>query len=1065
MPKSNTLSVLLLAAGSTLSFAWTQQLSVTVSESGDPVALFSVYELTLTHDASGYTNPFIDASVSAAFSSPNFGSHVVRGYYHSTNTWKIRFNPNSVGSWSCQFSMTSTLGSFAGSESFSVIDTGVGSGFLRQYSGGNYRFTRDRGSQFYPIGTQVLQWEAIPMAIGGDTAADIDIVGISDYISVMAGAQPWLNRQEFDGWPTVGPPGIGATSWIYNAQGQAGEVTGNWEGDRWGFRSLQGLAFNSQTAPLNYCMAASLVQRFDHTLKTATFYVGEPVDVSFWSATHMSTGTGTPGSPNDGFQFSVDVEFRVNGGSWQPGLTYTEASFSKYNWTYREFEFQSDQVGTWEIRWRIQDNSTVSNVAMPQSVQYFFVAVDALRIRPAARPPTGRGINMVRRMLRVPGEVSNTSGSQSPHHAAYDLDRCGILDGYFKELKQRDLSVILCVNDKLSNWPEHPFNSTNGGPVATAAQLYDIGNTAAVLAYKQYLSYLIARWGAYCDVWELFKEVSATSNGLSGAWFEEITSHIKSEDPYAHPITTTWDQPSQAWQDISTPHSYPTVSDVLLPSTVRSVANGGYAKPIVIDEFGNGGTLPNNTPVRLRTALWAALISNGSLVFWDTQDLLFSTSPWGGNSNAFLGEELRSYILILSDVAAGLPVDLAPISASVVGLVLSNSQHEAWGLVSKSQGSYCYYVHDRQDHTTQTYNDTITFDVTPGAYTYKWTDPSTGAIVDSGSASGTRVTLVIPPITTDMFLELNTGIDLMPPVATEVLALNPSQVQVRFSEPISSYESLQKSNYAIADSSTISVPIQSCELGDDGRTVLLAVGGLNVDSYQIVITGIADMAVPRNISGSDDYEFQYTGLKTITVEPGGIYDASIAPAAMCVGNTGGSATLRAGAGGDRFLLQFDLPPELNPQSFRSAVLLLHCFDSYESSPVSQFIYAHRVMKPWAEGAQAWGGGAADGVTWRASQVVPQGGGSCQEVLWANLGGDFIPTPFASALVTGTDAWYTLDIAPFVNEWLEYLWASDVSINHGLLIGADNIPYTGKIFYSTEYVGDPALRPRVIIQYE
>ncbi len=53
-------------------------------------------------------------------------------------------------------------------------------------------------------------------------------------------------------------------------------------------------------------------------------------------------------------------------------------------------------------------------------------------------------------------------------------------------------------------------------------------------AINHYVKYVVDRYGAYVDFWELMNEAT-----VSDDWYHEVASYLRSIDPYKHPISTS----------------------------------------------------------------------------------------------------------------------------------------------------------------------------------------------------------------------------------------------------------------------------------------------------------------------------------------------------------------------------------------------------------------------------------------------------------------------------------------------------------------------------------------------
>ena len=79
----------------------------------------------------------------------------------------------------------------------------------------------------------------------------------------------------------------------------------------------------------------------------------------------------------------------------------------------------------------------------------------------------------------------------------------------------------------------------NNVPYSTGA------TTAQINAVKRYVKYIVDRYGAYVDFWELMNEST-----VDAGWYDQIAQYLRSVDPYGHPISTSWEQPSQSRIDV-----------------------------------------------------------------------------------------------------------------------------------------------------------------------------------------------------------------------------------------------------------------------------------------------------------------------------------------------------------------------------------------------------------------------------------------------------------------------------------------------------------------------------------
>jgi hypothetical protein len=86
-------------------------------------------------------------------------------------------------------------------------------------------------------------------------------------------------------------------------------------------------------------------------------------------------------------------------------------------------------------------------------------------------------------------------------------------------------------------WMVNPYNAANGGPVpADKPDAFFTDSTARKL-YRSRLRYLVARYGAFTGLgfWEFWNEKSVPQ-----AWYAEMASYLKANDPYRHLVTNSY---------------------------------------------------------------------------------------------------------------------------------------------------------------------------------------------------------------------------------------------------------------------------------------------------------------------------------------------------------------------------------------------------------------------------------------------------------------------------------------------------------------------------------------------
>jgi hypothetical protein len=91
---------------------------------------------------------------------------------------------------------------------------------------------------------------------------------------------------------------------------------------------------------------------------------------------------------------------------------------------------------------------------------------------------------------------------------------------------------------------------------------FPTGTTAAQFtAIEKYVKYVVDRYGAEVDYWELMNEYPNPPAAIDDAWYQTVGDYLRQIDPYKHPISTSWPRGDLAVIDISAPHWYQRESD------------------------------------------------------------------------------------------------------------------------------------------------------------------------------------------------------------------------------------------------------------------------------------------------------------------------------------------------------------------------------------------------------------------------------------------------------------------------------------------------------------------------
>ncbi|MBI3158372.1 MAG: DUF5060 domain-containing protein [Chloroflexi bacterium] len=275
------------------------------------------------------------------------------------------------------------------------------------------------------------------------------------------------------------------------------------------------------------------------------------------------------------------------------------------------------------------------------------------------------------------------------------------------------------------------------------------GNQAQMDAIRRYVKYVVDRYAAYVDFWELMNESPNPPITIDDDYYIQVATYLREVDPYDHPISTSWQRPDLDVIDINSPHWYQKESE--FESDLALIEQLGHAgdstsKPTIFGEQGNSnGNWDEGSALRMRIRSWTAFFKEVVLIFWNTSCCKDSDS--GFASNIYLGPQERGYIRVLQDFVAGLDRVLRTAQIEV------SDPARVRGYALSASSVFVAYLHAYTDHTDPTTGISITVD-SPLAGTATWIDPATGAEVGSASVSPGRQTLDVPAFITDIALRI-----------------------------------------------------------------------------------------------------------------------------------------------------------------------------------------------------------------------------------------------------------------------------------------------------------------------
>ncbi len=265
-----------------------------------------------------------------------------------------------------------------------------------------------------------------------------------------------------------------------------------------------------------------------------------------------------------------------------------------------------------------------------------------------------------------------------------------------------------------------------------------------------YYRNILARYGAYVDIWELTNETQDTQ--LSDAWMTWVTNMVRSVDPYKRLVTNSSPRPNDAnYLDVVSPHAYPGWG----PSAVL---------PTVVGEagFGSGSVWTTNNAFLIRRIDWASALKSIGWIWWNQN---YSTSL---GQNAYLGYLERVQNKVLMNVMADMKDANATLSTFTNAFSNGNS---AEVFIASSPTAYIAY--------TFTYDLTgsgqFQFNVNvPFAGNAQWIDTRTGAVLGTFAVTAGSRQVTSPTVTQDVVLKILPSGTVSTPTPLPTPTVNPT---------------------------------------------------------------------------------------------------------------------------------------------------------------------------------------------------------------------------------------------------------------------------------------------------
>ena len=332
----------------------------------------------------------------------------------------------------------------------------------------------------------------------------------------------------------------------------------------------------------------------------------------------------------------------------------------------------------------------------------------------------------------------------------YDLALAARIDAVYREQREAGISQILILFQDMSAWRDSGQGRRTAFGAIRDTENYKNAKASTMPLQEQYIRYIVARYGAFVDIWEIFNE-----DGFAPAdYLAHLAGVIRGTDPYGRLLTTNFSQFGEKWSDITSWHEYMGMPasgvDAYIVSQIALCKSHG--KLVQNTEFGNQGQMSNDDPVKWRIAVWSSFMHESGLVFWSMSQTKFPANYLTrGNANAYIGPDSRRHFRVFHDLTRELPVDLKPVT---IGFT-SQTDIRTYALCNGKLGMI--YVHHFADHgKAYTCPDKLMVQVGPGKWRVRWYNPEDGREVRSEELGTPQQFLFfrLPEVTVDLVARL-----------------------------------------------------------------------------------------------------------------------------------------------------------------------------------------------------------------------------------------------------------------------------------------------------------------------
>ncbi len=310
----------------------------------------------------------------------------------------------------------------------------------------------------------------------------------------------------------------------------------------------------------------------------------------------------------------------------------------------------------------------------------------------------------------------------------FEMDINGNYEGDFitQEAKKRGYRVMMSV---FAFYP--PYSSKE-----------EFSKKSNRLVLEKYLDYVVARYGASVDIWELANEAIPTLE-----WQKFISDYLINNDPYKHPITINLEDSRLDNSDLLSIH-YVAEEPLDNKNFVYMIENFNTKHDQdmtkIISEFGfiKANHFPGSAEW-LRKFAWAFSFQKIGIIFWNTGFGYFENIE-NQNSNIYLGPEERFYLKNLRNFLPDMSAD------SISKLYFENENKIAVFSLSDNNFNLYYLLNLDQSDKSQVFEVDAT---SSGVGTF--VNPKTGNKLQEFPVKEGKQQLSLPDFNDDLAIKIS----------------------------------------------------------------------------------------------------------------------------------------------------------------------------------------------------------------------------------------------------------------------------------------------------------------------